>query len=278
MEQIDIVICLDKNLLSSLPSFINSVVYYITGKWRINIICKEEEIEIFDNFIKDRFSIEINENIRINYFIPNNLCLEYCKFRKNSYMNLARFFIKDVFNDLEKIIYLDTDMLVLHDLRKLWDLVDLNSDNNYYAGCIDIFPASIFYINNIIKNYDIFLKWNKHHNGGLFVTNLKYWDEPIKKLYKLIERDMKSRIFENIFTEALQNIIFNNFYPIPIKWNISGLGGTFLVKYVGLLKYYLPDESPYILHWSGKYKPWRNNNVPFYKLWNKFNEICVIKT
>jgi len=88
---------------------------------------------------------------------------------------------------------------------------------------------------------------------------------------------MNDRIFENIFTEALQNIIFNNFYPIPIKWNISGLGGTFLVKYVGLLKYYLPNESPYIIHWSGKYKPWRNKIVPFYNLWSKFNEMCVIK-
>ena len=267
MEVIEVVVCIDKNWLITLPAFINSIDYHITNKWRLNILCPSGEQQEFENFLDDYDTI-----CRVGQYQPNEISIKYCKFRKRSLMNLSRFFIRDVFPDLEKIIYLDTDMLILDDLTKLWNLVNLNAKNGYYAAAIDLLPNSLLYINNPFKNIDLLLNWKRHHNGGLFVTNLKYWDQPINELYSLINRDLKNKIFKGLFSESLQNLLFPNFFGISPKWNLCGMGQSKIIKNISLFKSKMPTEKPHIIHWSGPFKPWSHNSVPFYQEWNKFNK------
>ena len=125
----NIVFCLDKNILDSLKSIINSINHHTKRKLNYYVICPKEDNNVFENFIK----FNNIKNIKLNNFKPSKFIIDLiknCKYCEESRLaNYSRFFIKDIFPDLKKIIYLDTDMLVLDDISKLWDSVYLDEDN-----------------------------------------------------------------------------------------------------------------------------------------------------
>ncbi|MBQ7665629.1 MAG: glycosyltransferase family 8 protein, partial [Synergistaceae bacterium] len=83
---------------------------------------------------------------------------------------LYRLFIPEIFSELDKIIYLDCDIVVNLDISELWNI---NLENNCFAGCLDedIIRMSIFSHINLI----FLLNGCKLHlyiNAGVLVMNL----------------------------------------------------------------------------------------------------------
>ena len=92
--------------------------------------------------------------------------------------NFARLFIADLFPSIEKLIYLDVDIIVQGDIGELWDL-SLNSDiliacarrNMTYSAHLSNRVGEIFQ-----ERYGFQLDFQRHSfNSGVFVANLAQW-------------------------------------------------------------------------------------------------------
>ncbi len=263
---INIVFCLDKKILDSLKAIITSILHHTKRNIHFYVICPNEDNNVFKDYIKKK---NIN-NIKLGNYKPSDKIikiLEKCKFKKSSkFSNYSRFFIKDVFPNIDKVIYLDTDMLVLDDIGKLWDSVEFNS-KNYIAAPKYIWSHKLLYLKKI-SDYLSYLNENKSFfNGGVFMTDLKYWDSKLYgKLYEITYNILNNDI-SHLFTETLLNMLFPNFLELDPSWNCSGYGQNYLYY---LLKLRDCNIDPKIIHWSGNQKPWKNYNVYKKRLWQYY--------
>lgn len=163
----------------------------------------------------------------------------------STYRLFAPFILKNV----KKVIYLDCDLVVLDDIKKLWEY-----EPEYIAGVQD--PMFKKQAN---KN-------NLHHlyiNSGVMVMNLKNlrrlnWLERIKETqngnYNL------SLLDQDIINIALNKDIEH----LPLEWNVYSK--IYPETTYDMIKV---RDNPSIIHWCGKEKPW-NANVWQGDIWRKY--------
>lgn len=260
----NIVFCIDKNIIKSLKTIITSINHHSKRKINYYVICPCEDFEIFNHFNK-----KYKLNINVGEFEPSdkiNQLIKRCNYYNGSKIaNYSRFFIKKIFPHLKKIIYLDTDMLVLDDIGKLWDNVEFN-ETNFFASPKYIWFHKLFYIKRFEYYYSYFNN-NNFFNGGVFLTDLTYWDDKLyQKLYQ-ITFELVDNSITHSFTEPILNCLFPNFIQLDPAWNCSGYGNN---KWYYLLKLRYYNIEPKIIHWSGHMKPWHNLNVYKEKLWKYY--------
>lgn len=160
-----------------------------------------------------------------------------------------RLFAPFILKEVDKVIYLDADLIVLDDIAKLWEY-----EPKYVAGVQD--PM---YIKQARKN-------NLHHlyiNSGVMVMNLKNlrkinWLECIKATqsgYNL------SLLDQDIINIALQDEIEH----LPLKWNV--FAKVYPETTCDMIKV---RDNPSIIHWCGRDKPW-NSNVWQDDVWRQYD-------
>lgn len=263
---INIVFCLDKNIKESLKATITSILHHTKREINFYLICPKDDNLIFEEYIKSQSLPKIN----LGNFEPSEEILRIianCSYCSGSRVaNYSRFFIKSIFPKLEKMIYLDTDIIVLDDIGKMWDQGEFNSDI-FLAAPKYIIYHKLFYIKKL-SYYFSYLNENKYFfNGGVFMTDLKYWDNTFyKKLYHVTE-DIMSNDISHVFTEILLNVMFPKFIPLNPAWNCSGYGTPHLYSIIKVRDY---GFNPKILHWSGGCKPWSNKEIFKQKLWQYY--------
>lgn len=171
----------------------------------------------------------------------------------NTYVSLAtyyRLFIPEVLStSIEKVLYLDCDVIVNGDLCDLWNYSFANDDECIYAleefpdlafpGCrrlnypfeYSYFNAGVLLINltNLRKHYSIdkAIDYIRTHN-------IKYHDQ-----------------------DVLNGMLYENKIFMPLKYNIMDAA---LIKNAKFPKRYENQEealtNPVIVHFSGPIKPW----------------------
>lgn len=81
----------------------------------------------------------------------------------------ARLFMREVIpDDVSKILYLDTDIIVTGKLQQLWDT---ELDDNYLGGCLDIFEGTVS------KTAVGLALDSPYINAGVLLINLDLWGE-----------------------------------------------------------------------------------------------------
>lgn len=150
---------------------------------------------------------------------------------------------------VEKVLYLDCDVVVRHSLRSLWD-TDIKS---YAAGVIPDMSIDDIRIYNRLQ-YSPSLGY---FNAGVLLVNLRYWRE----------NNLSESFFEiiNKYPERLRyhdqdvlNIVLKEIkLTIPLKYNVQH--GYFFKDPLISRAYWDEKEQaindPVILHYSGS-KPW----------------------
>lgn len=155
-----------------------------------------------------------------------------------------RLFLPELVNE-NKIIYLDIDIVVLADIKGLWDI-----PCNYISACKD--PLSQRHLTK--------LGIDKPHyiNSGVILMNL----EAIRK-----DKEYKNRIIEaskNPRLSLLDQDIINEACSIdllPPEWNTYSK--DYGQEYI---------ENPKILHCCGADKFW-NSEIRGFKEWSKYKEL-----
>ena len=249
----------------------------------------EEKQKIVERFVYSNDSSSSIEFININDYI-NGIDIEKYMSRRNNYNYISietffRFFIPDIFNKYEKIIYLDADILVFEDLKKLYD-IDIN---NFYAGVI-IDAFQYYHLENNTKpSDDNYINYHEYYKRKLNKKNLMYFNAGVLlfNIKEMIKDNLVSKLWDFTFKQSplelqdqdvLNSVLESKVRYISYKWNVlkdthflanqcrnPDMRQTFIEAYA----------NPYILHYVGQNKPWyfstkQTYNYSFIYDWWKF--------
>ena len=163
-----------------------------------------------------------------------------------------RLFLSDILpSAIEKVLYLDGDIIVRHSLLPLW-----NTDvSNYAAGTVmDVCDGDIKIYNRLRYPYQ-----KGYFNSGVLLINLKYWrDHHIVKEFVEYINHYPERIKQE--DQDVMNVVLQDKkLKLPVKYNLQT---AFLTndpcwdywKYELEMK--MAIEDPVMVHFTSKWKPW----------------------
>lgn len=238
------------------------------------------DIIIFERSItqenKDKLLAQISKynNLSLRFVNPTPYLKNY-DLKYPPHYNLECFFRLTaplVLKNYKKVIFTDIDMIVLKDLKELYD-VDVESYP--LAACKDLIWSS--FLNNIHADWREYainkLKLNKpfeYYNTGVMVLNIaefnkNNYSEKVLKLaneenYRILEQDGLNAFFQtNIkyidtaWNFPIANICYKAFLP--------------LMPYSFFEQYKKDRENPKIIHYAGGLKPWYYPDEDMAHIW-----------
>lgn len=275
--KIEIAFSLNQDIMVGLLTAMNSVVQNTAdpGQVRFNIAVPPLEVENFEAAINQCFP-DPAFTWRLGTFTPPDFLKNYLqnKFKpktegrkRSRYMQYARLFLRDIFPDLGKVLYLDCDVLVLGDVATLYQGYTLTPDL-YFAAVPHFFPG-LLYFGKPLQGLKEALQFEQTFNSGVILTDFQYWDNATyQRLHHYLNWDASHQYrLLNLGDETVLNLMFKHYLHLSPRWNRCGYGNTRL--YAWLLKKPLKDIS--IIHWSGgHHKPWKTNKIVYGHLWQNY--------
>lgn len=178
-----------------------------------------------------------------------------------------RLFIPAIFYKFDKIVYLDSDILVKYDISFLYDI---DIENKLIAGVHDYIMTG-FCTTNCIKTPPYFgcisakdyikminIDVDEYIQAGVLVFNIK---EILKRsIFDTFIQLMRNKYWFN--DQDIINIACKGSIKIvDIKWNVAHGNGDLHTFFKDLPKtimneYFKARQDPYIIHFAGDKKPW----------------------
>ena len=172
---------------------------------------------------------------------------------KAAYFRLA---LTDILpNDIEKVIYLDVDLLVYDDIKKMWQ-IDLK--NLPLAAVPDY---GIMASTRLCKQKTDVIGLpvgEKYFNSGVLVVNLKEWrkEDYTKQILEIINNNK----FPHHDQDALNKLFMHKWQALDLRWNIIppvfNLFSKILLNSNFRKNAITARKNPGIIHYAGRYKPW----------------------
>lgn len=177
--------------------------------------------------------------------------------------------------ELDKVLYLDGDLIVRHSLLPLWN-TDL--EGKAIAAVSDAISGFIEIYNRLKYPFDL-----GYFNAGVLLVNLKYWREHqvLRAFESYMERCADSIKYWD--QDVLNAVLCEQKVLMPIKYNLQR---NFLLKKKDFDYWKVEKElkealaDPCIVHYTTKYKPWKiyqDNPHPFNSTWDKYQEMTKWK-
>ena len=242
-----IVYCIDKNCKDMCRMSIDTLLKH-NNTCNIFVLFTDPNI---DNALFNNVSL-----INISKYIPSNFHFDALQRTTNlTQASYYRLFIPYVFNNLDKIIYLDADTLITGNIDELW-----NIDPDYIAACKD-------HTDKLINNLFI----PNAVNAGVLNMNLK----SLREMHIIkIANKITSSLFPDEFAwwhdQSVLNYLFQN------KINLIHPKFNFFIRTWTKEPYIQkPNFEPKILHIIGKGK-WNNPNMKNMYI-NTYNNIMKNK-
>lgn len=209
------------------------------------------------------------------YFKPNHpsslsVGSDHLKYRNPKYLSMLnhlRFYLPEVYPKLNKILFLDDDIVVQNDLTPLWDVDLQGMVNGAVETCKESFHRFDKYLNFtnpiIIENFD------PNACGwafGMNIFDLNEWRKRnITAIYHRWQDMNEDRTLWKLGTLPPGLITFYNLtYPLDRKWHVLGLGYDPALNQTEI-------ENAAVIHYNGNNKPWLDLAVAKYKTyWSKY--------
>lgn len=272
-----IVFSLTYNIAFTVVTAMNSIVDNSAAPQQLqfHIAVPEGEQLLFESYFQAHCK-SYCQQIQVREFVPPAALRRYVeKFYTDQdasryaarYMNYARFYFHHLFKDVGTIIYLDTDLVVIKDIHELRQNLVFTPEQ-FYAAVPHLYWAPM-YFKNPLKYWREVKKIKTPFNGGVFATDLQYWDSIVDtKLQYYFDLNLQAgKKIWTLSTEPLQNLLFPDYLRLERKWNRCGYGN---VKWMAqLLQVSL--EKAAVIHWSGGVtKPWTHPDIPYSELWHRY--------
>ncbi|XVF26258.1 hypothetical protein REPUB_Repub13aG0283400 [Reevesia pubescens] len=186
------------------------------------------------------------------------------KFRNPKYLSILnhlRFYLSEIFPKLNKVLFLDDDIVVQKDLSSLWSLDLKGNVNGAVETCGESFHRFDRYLNFsnplISKNFD------PHACGwayGMNIFDLEEWRrQNITEVYHRWQKLNHDRQLWKLGTLPPGLITFwKRTYPLDRSWHVLGLGYNPNVNQREI-------ERAAVIHYNGNLKPWLEIGIPKYK-------------
>ena len=186
--------------------------------------------------------------------------------------SLLRLRLPSVLDGIDRVIYLDCDLVVLNDITTLYDtdLLDLP-----LAACLDFWltGAPPFappgwdvgewhkFLSEVVGLSD----WKTYFNAGVLVMDLNRFRNT--GLAQAAEEFLERTNYKTPFVdqEALNHVIDGAFVRLDSRWNVLAALG---------------HPNPWIIHYAGPNKPWscEGRPIPFWnqRFWQEAAESAVL--
>ena len=221
--------------------------------------------------------MKIYENIVIKFYDVSKYVFG-CKFIANNHVSVETFYrlyIPEIFANYEKVIYLDSDLIIQADVS---ELMNLSSDHTIITATKDFDYESQYRGNKEIENYthDVLKMENveKYFQAGVMLFNIKNY----KKKYN--DHDMvnfaTTREFIYVDQDVMNSMLKGDIEFISNNWNVmtdcAGTRMENIKRYASMTSYgkYLESrQNPKIIHYAGWAKPWERPEDDFAdKFWD----------
>lgn len=245
-NRITIVSVCDNHYMIMLAALLKSIEKNHQSSEKIDYYIVEDKISSKN---KQKLHQSINEDLisikwlKMSEIIPKGLKLplDYSSFPLNIYIRL--FIPHFIPTHIERVIYLDVDMIVLEDISTLWNT---NMGDKVIAGVVDrsgIVSNEWLGIKNY-KNLGIPPE-AKYYNSGLLLINPLKWRQ-LDITDKIITCIHKNITFADFPDQYGLNVVFaDQWQELDPRWNSQAM---------------VAIEKPFIIHFTGR--------KPFYKSYN----------
>ncbi len=221
-----------------------------------------------------------NNNIKINIIDANDYLKKLknitCSNRHVNSTGLLKFYIPEIFKTLDKILYLDSDILVLKDIK---ELINVRLNGYYLAAVKDPYPIIIK--KEYLKTLGI--ENQKYFNSGVMLLNLEKMrnDNIIEKLvdYRL---NNQTTFMDQ---DTLNVILGEKCLMLHCKYNVLYSYMEYWVSHLhevyNELTRHINEKSiihnAVILHFTDSKKPWIYNIGEMSNLYKKYWDISPIE-
>lgn len=223
--------------------------------------------EDFDNVNKEKIKSLQNSysNCCVNILDMNSVPDEA---KVSGHVSKAAYFrlnLPNLLPQLEKVLYIDTDIIAMEDISKLYN----TNIDDYYIGAMN--HASIQR-----KDTDFFGvgKRNIYVNSGVVLMNLKKIreDDIENKFYQFILDNKDNNDWQQHDQDVINVVCYGKIFILPLRYNAMQhtLCHKSLKFWYGEKEFKESFEKPAIIHFSGNDKPWKNLKMKKADLWWKY--------
>lgn len=258
MSKIRIVSACDDNYVQHLAVMLCSLLENTQKQSQIDIniidggILEENKAKL-DNFIYQKYHLNVNY-LTIDARIYQDFPISY-HFTHTIYYRISIPLLFE--HNVDKVLYLDSDIVIKDDVSKLWD-IDLN---NYFLAAVES-PSFGDRYSDLNMPED-----SKYFNSGVLLINLEMWRKHniTETTIKFIQNHQDKIIWWD--QDSLNSVLCNRWLLLPLRWNQQAY---FFEKDQYQKNSHRPDfleavENPAIIHFSSFHKPWEYINKHPYK-------------
>lgn len=253
---------MEKNIMSDINICLSSDDNYskYAGVVICSILLKAKSSDVLNFYIldgdissenKDKIeSLKQIRNFNLTFVkIDENLFETYKKIKTHSYISLSGFYrlkLASLLPDIDKILYLDCDIIVNDDIEKLY-----NTDiTNYYAaGVMDTAMKSKGWVPPLENG-------NLYFNSGVLLFNLaEIRKDNIEEQFEYYTTHNMDKI--RVGDQQIINVVCQGkIKQIESAWNVQSS------NFVNRSDY---TNHPKIVHYVGKQKPWIFGSMNYWK-------------
>lgn len=255
MNKINVCFVTDENYAPYMGTVIYSII--CNAKHRNNFV-----FHVFDNGIKEKTKKKLKKiakNNEINFIDASSFAqrLESLPqtaphITKSSYL---KFIIADVLKDLDKVLYLDCDLIVTRDIQELYD-TDIG---NNLIGAVE----DVGYTYWSKSNEDLKLKF-KCMNSGVMLINCDLWrKENLSQTLMECASD-HDKVGFGQDQPVLNFVCKNRVFFLPFKWNAQDTffrDSVEIQDRMDIKECHEARDNPAIIHYTYVRKPWNDFDV-----------------
>lgn len=215
---------------------------------------------------------QLGSQSMIDYYFGTNRAnsdsnLKYRNPKYLSILNHLRFYLPEIYPKLDKMVFLDDDIVVKKDLTGLWSINMKGKVNGAVETCGESFHRYDRYLN--FSNPTIAKSFDPHACGwafGMNVFDLAEWRrQNITQIYHSWQKLNEDRSLWKLGTLPPGLITFwNKTFPLSRSWHVLGLGYNPHVNSRDI-------ERAAVIHYNGNMKPWLEIGLPkFRSYWSKY--------
>ncbi len=169
--------------------------------------------------------------------------------------NYFRLVLPNLLPFLDKVIYLDSDTLVLGDIQELWK-IDVT---NFYLAAVNSLNSK----KNILR---LKISSSQYINSGVMLMNLKKMrNDKVSDAFLSLIKNTNIKLL-NVDQDVINLSLDKGVKLISRKWNLE-LRNDMGTHYESSVKKVI---NPVILHFLTSDKPWLNKNHPYRSLYYSY--------
>ncbi|CAK9151017.1 unnamed protein product [Ilex paraguariensis] len=257
-NQIHVAMTLDANYLRGTMAAVLSILQHSTCSENVmfHFLWTRFEPKTFSS-IKSTFPYLKFKVYRFNPRRVRGLISRSIRQALDQPLNYARIYLADIIPTyVKRIIYLDSDLVMVDDIAKLWamDLGDkvLGAPEYCHANFTQYFTEVFWSDRSLSRTFEG--RKPCYFNTGVMVVDVDKWrqGEYTKKVEKWMMVQKHKRIYHLGSLPPFLLVLAGNIKAVDHRWNQHGLGGDNIEGKCRSL-----NTGPIsLLHWSGKGKPW----------------------